>query len=164
MSLLSDVKACLRITSSSHDTEITDLIDACKEDLKLAGILSGKITDTDSNIKRAIITYCKANFGLDNANSVGYTNAYNIMLGKLSVDYHYKYYEVSFIVTEGEDSPVQNAIVYFGNESKYTDLDGVAKFYCRENTNAAYLITYNGSTVEEDYVSITDDTEIEVSL
>jgi uncharacterized phage protein (predicted DNA packaging) len=70
--LLDDVKTALRISGSqkAFDGEIQDLIDAARSDLKIAGV--AKIfADADGEkldplIKRAVIVYCKANFGFSN--------------------------------------------------------------------------------------------------
>ncbi len=60
--VLTEVKMALRIKSSTFDAaEITPLINACLIDLELAGIK--KLDITDDAIKRAIVLYCKANFG-----------------------------------------------------------------------------------------------------
>lgn len=67
MALLDDVRKNLRISSTAYDTaEIAPLIEACKLDLKIAGVCESKITDTpDALIFRAIVLYCKANFGYE---------------------------------------------------------------------------------------------------
>jgi hypothetical protein len=58
------VRAALRISGTTlYDSEIDDLIAAAKADLQLAGILAAKIVDTDPLVRRAIVVYCKANFG-----------------------------------------------------------------------------------------------------
>ena len=63
--MLDDVKDSLRESGNDLDTEILDLIDAAKADLILSGVNKDKVIDTDPLIKRAIIVYCKANFGYD---------------------------------------------------------------------------------------------------
>lgn len=63
--MLEDVKDALRVNGTDLDTEIQDLIDSAKADLILSGVNKGKVIDTDPLIKRAIIVYCKANFGYD---------------------------------------------------------------------------------------------------
>jgi uncharacterized phage protein (predicted DNA packaging) len=63
--MLDDVKDSLRESGNDLDTEILDLIDAAKADLILSGVNKDKVVDTDPLIKRAIIVYCKANFGYD---------------------------------------------------------------------------------------------------
>lgn len=58
--MLDKVKLALRITTDVFDPELTDLISAASADLGIAGV-TGK--QDDPLICRAIITYCKANFG-----------------------------------------------------------------------------------------------------
>lgn len=58
--MLQKVKNALRILHINMDEELTDLIEACKHDLMLSGIVN--IVETDPLIIRAIIVYCKANF------------------------------------------------------------------------------------------------------
>lgn len=59
--MIEKVKLALRIKTDVFDSEIQDLMDAALADLGLAGVV---VTDeTDSLIIRAVITYCKANFG-----------------------------------------------------------------------------------------------------
>ena len=59
--MIEKVKLALRIKTDAFDSEIQDLIDAALDDLGLAGVVSAD--DTDPLIIRAVITYCKANFG-----------------------------------------------------------------------------------------------------
>jgi uncharacterized phage protein (predicted DNA packaging) len=67
MAMLDNVKVALRVSHTSLDTEIIDLIAAARQDLILSGVLSAKAnSDTDTLIKRAIVTYVKAHFGMDN--------------------------------------------------------------------------------------------------
>ena len=61
LSMLEKVKMALRITTSAYDDELTDLIESAKLDLGVAGVISD---DVDELLERAIITYCKCNFGL----------------------------------------------------------------------------------------------------
>jgi uncharacterized phage protein (predicted DNA packaging) len=63
--MLGDVKTSLRISGNDLDMEILDLIESAKADLILSGVNKDKVIDTDPLIKRAIIIYCKANFGYD---------------------------------------------------------------------------------------------------
>ena len=55
------VKLALRITTTAYDSEITGLINAALKDMGIAGITNND--DTDALILRAIITYCRLNFG-----------------------------------------------------------------------------------------------------
>ena len=59
--MLEAVRLSLRLTGDVFDTEITDIIKACKLDLKLAGIV--KIEDDDPLILRAVTLYAKGHFG-----------------------------------------------------------------------------------------------------
>ena len=64
--LLEKVKLALRITTSAFDSELTGLIDACIEDMRIAGISTDIIgTEYLSNpsVVMAVTTYCKINFG-----------------------------------------------------------------------------------------------------
>ena len=62
MTTLEKVKLALRITASVFYAELTGLIDAAIEDLMLAGVQADLKRD-DPLVERAVITYCKANFG-----------------------------------------------------------------------------------------------------
>lgn len=59
--MLEKVKLALRIKTDAFDDEINDLIAAALADLALAGIT--QTLDTDNLTTRAVITFCKANFG-----------------------------------------------------------------------------------------------------
>lgn len=59
--ILAKVKLALRITTTSFDSEITDLINACLSDLGIAGVTEDDTTD--ALLIRAICTFCKFNFG-----------------------------------------------------------------------------------------------------
>ena len=55
------VENALRLKSTAFGDEIQTLIDACKIDLRLAGV--NRLDESDPLVERAIILYCKANFG-----------------------------------------------------------------------------------------------------
>ena len=84
------VKLALRISNTAYDTEISDLIEEAKADLELCGLIEDKIVDTDVLIKRAIVTYCKANFGLNNADGEKLQRSYEAIRNHLtmSIDYN----------------------------------------------------------------------------
>ncbi|NMA75613.1 MAG: DNA-packaging protein [Bacteroidales bacterium] len=64
--MFKDVKNALRISGRDLDNEVLDLIESAKADLALSGVHKDKISDIyDPLIKRAVIIYCKANFGYD---------------------------------------------------------------------------------------------------
>lgn len=87
--MISTVKLALRISNSAYDTEISDLIAEAKADLKLCGLIEEKIVETDALIKRAIVTYCKANFGLNNADSEKLQGSYEAIRNHLSMSIDY---------------------------------------------------------------------------
>lgn len=60
--MLNKVKMALRIVTNSFDSELTDLIEAAKQDLGIAGVIVP--AELDAIVTRAIITYCKMSFGL----------------------------------------------------------------------------------------------------
>mgnify|MGYP001454428552 CR=1 FL=1 len=66
--MLNDIKDALRVSGDDLDTEILDLIESAKAGSIVRGGNEEKIVDTDPLIKRAIIVYCKANFGYDDVN------------------------------------------------------------------------------------------------
>ena len=59
--MLEKVKLALRITVDAYDTELLALIEAAKGDLHIAGVDSE--LEDNPLLERAIITYCRANFG-----------------------------------------------------------------------------------------------------
>jgi hypothetical protein len=59
--MLNKVKLALRITTNAYDDELTDLIEAAKLDLGIAGVTVP--AEVDSIVGRAIVTYCKVHFG-----------------------------------------------------------------------------------------------------
>ncbi len=90
--MLEKIKGILRISDDDFNIEITGLINACKADLKLAGIV--KDSDTDPLIERAISIYCKANFGIDNPDFDKYNTSYNMLKNHLAVSKEYTTEEV----------------------------------------------------------------------
>lgn len=60
--MLGKVKTALRVTTTAFDEEINDLINAACADLGIVGV--DAVADTsDPLLTRAIITYCRVNFG-----------------------------------------------------------------------------------------------------
>jgi len=88
--ILNDVKKTLQITSNYYDDEINDIISAAKADLVLTGVGSDKINDNDILIKRAIILFAKASFGLDNQYAEKFLAAYNTLKAHLSISQEYR--------------------------------------------------------------------------
>lgn len=100
MAILDDVKVALRIAAATteYDGEIQDLIDAAEDDLELAGVVSA--SDTDPLTKRAIVTYCKANYGYDNPDSDRLQQAYLMLKMHLVLAEDYVCRTVTFTVTD----------------------------------------------------------------
>lgn len=65
MALLDKVRVACRVTTTVYDDELTDLIKAGMKDLGITDIDSALLTETNTVplIQRAVITYCKMNFG-----------------------------------------------------------------------------------------------------
>lgn len=62
MAIIDKTKMALRITTTAYDDELTDLIEAAKQDLGIAGVIVP--SELDAIVTRAIITFCKMSFGL----------------------------------------------------------------------------------------------------
>lgn len=60
--MLEKVKLALRIKTEAFDDELTDLIEAAKLDLGIAGVELPE--EIDALVGKAVITYCKMSFGL----------------------------------------------------------------------------------------------------
>ncbi|MNP59993.1 hypothetical protein D3C76_1550370 [compost metagenome] len=92
MAILDSVKKALRISQSNtaFDEEVSDLIEAARNDMRLSGVLTGKVEDdTDALIKRAIVVYCKANFGFDNPDAEKLTESFNMLKAHLTLSQEY---------------------------------------------------------------------------
>lgn len=88
MALIDDAKTAIRVKAAAFDTEISDLIEAGKLELKISGV--DKEDYEDPLIKRALILYCKIHFGYDNPDADRLTTAYELLKSHLAVsaDYH----------------------------------------------------------------------------
>ena len=89
MALKDDVKVHLRLVSTSTDTEVDDLIASAKKDLEISGVDAMSIDDTDPLIKRAIVLYCKANYGYNNVESDRFRASYDLLKSHLSMSGDY---------------------------------------------------------------------------
>ena len=93
--ILTKVKTALRVSINSFDDEITDLIDAAKLDLGIAGVRNADIElgvdPTDALIIRAIILYCKLYFGEPSTSDhwKSLKDAYNEQKAQLSMSTGY---------------------------------------------------------------------------
>lgn len=76
---ITDAKKYIRVTSTAYDGEIADLVEAAKADLLLSGIDEEKVyNEDDPLVKRAIMTYIKAGFGIDNPDADKYAESYKM--------------------------------------------------------------------------------------
>ena len=65
MALIDDVRRACRITTTSYDPELEELINAAKLDLEIAGVdVPYDDPSFDELTKCAIITFCKMRFGI----------------------------------------------------------------------------------------------------
>lgn len=89
---LLSMRAAIRINHSKSDDEISDLIAAARYDLcVLGGIKADKVRDeADPLIKRAITSYVKAEFGLDNGDAERYRESYETLKTHLMLSEDYK--------------------------------------------------------------------------
>lgn len=70
-------KTALRISDDAFDEEISALCVAARHDLMLSGVAKKKAESSDDSLViEAILTYCKARFGLDNPDSEKYWASY----------------------------------------------------------------------------------------
>ena len=89
--MLSAVKLALRITTTTFDAELNQLINACLKDLGLAGV--DEAEQTDELIIQAVVTYCKMHFGNpDNYDRL--KASYDEQKAQLSMASGYTTYEV----------------------------------------------------------------------
>lgn len=89
-SYLANVRQYMRITTKAHDPEIKDLIKAARADLVLGGVIEAKANDEkDPLILRAVATYVKAEFGLDNEDSEKYRASYKEQRNGLTLSDEY---------------------------------------------------------------------------
>ena len=87
--MLDDVKQALRVSTNAFDAEITDLIAAARLDLQISGVDPLKAESDDGLIKRAIILYCKTNFGIDSPDAERFQDSYVMLKQHLSLSGDY---------------------------------------------------------------------------
>ena len=97
MALFDDVKLALRVSADAYDDEIDGLIASARLDLSTSGIAVAvaNAEPPDALIQTAITLYCKAGFGLDNADSEKYQMSYQSVLHKLCLVPEYQEQAVS---------------------------------------------------------------------
>jgi uncharacterized phage protein (predicted DNA packaging) len=159
MPMLDDVKVTLRISNAVFDVEISDLIAAARQDLKLSGVTAEKAdSNTDLLIKRAIITYVKANFGWDNPDAEKLQSAYDMLKMHLSLSQEYSLFTVTFTVTSGGIA-LEDAVIAFNGEKKVTNANGQAVFTgVKAGQNMKYLVQLEG------YADVNGEVDVEGSM
>lgn len=84
--LLEAARLALRISSDVFDGEIMDLISAARAELAEIGVCPSKaVSNTDPLIKRAIMLYLKAEFGLDNPDAPRYRESFDLLKRHLAL-------------------------------------------------------------------------------
>ncbi|MCM8900615.1 head-tail connector protein [Caldicoprobacter algeriensis] len=163
--MLDDVKTALRITNAAFDTEILDLIEAARYDLILAGVTTLKANDdTDPLIKRAIITYCKANFGFDNPDADRLQKSYDMIKMHLALAEDYNSYVITFIITAG-GLPIDDAVITANGITKLTNSQGMAVFtVTKTGIDLDYVVSKAGYQTATGSVYIDGPETVEVAL
>ena len=160
MAFIDDVKAALRVTTTNAGivAEVTDLIASAKADLALTGVIPAKsILETDALIKRAIITYCKANFGYDNPDAERLQKSYEMLRDHLTLSMDYAYFTVTFTVKDAATAAaIRGATVVFDDETLTTNASGVAVFYVQAGANYYYTVSADGYTPDADAANLVD--------
>lgn len=164
MALIDDVKLVLRISNSAYNGEINDLIATAKADLGLSGVLNNTL-ESDPLIKRAILIYCKANFGWENKDSYKLIESYHFLKNHISLSADYAFYAVTFTVKTSNNTAIQGAYVKFNNDTITTNAQGIAVFYTRTINNSIYDVWADGYVSDVDnYIDIYAATNINVVL
>jgi len=160
--MLAKVKKALRISDTAFDDEIQNLIDGALSDLQLSGVVN--VVETDSLIIRAVVTFCKANFGWDNPDSEKLQMSYEMLKRHLTLSGEYGAYIVTFTVIDGAGS-LEDAKVIFGSKEKDTDSLGMAVFKgIDEKQNISYKVTLTGYQDQEGTLDVTKNEAITVTL
>lgn len=81
--LLAKIKKALRISHDQLDDEIQDVINACKLDLNVSGVIA--FNEEDPLIIRAAILYSKAHIGLMDNDSMKYAQSYHALKVSLAL-------------------------------------------------------------------------------
>ena len=78
MALIDDIKLSLRVSSPAADVEVAALIEAAISDMRRVGVDEQLLNKKKMHplTKMAVICYCKANFGYDNAEAERFYTIY----------------------------------------------------------------------------------------
>jgi len=90
-----DIKAAckqvLRITGDAFDDEIAALVEAASADLYESGLSASASADySDPLVRRAVVTYAKANFGWENPDYERLKLSYDMQVNKLALIAEYR--------------------------------------------------------------------------
>jgi hypothetical protein len=163
MTFLADVKKVLRISSSAFDTEISNLISAAQEDLKIFSIVPEKVVDTDPLVRNAIITYVKAQFGWDNPDAEKLMTSYESQKSALALVRKYNGYTITFSVTSS--GALADATVEFQGQKKITNASGQAVFLgVQANQNQKYVVSKENYTTVTGEVDVSADATVSVAM
>ena len=86
--IIAKVKTDLRITHTALDVDISDMVDACVEDLRMVGVQV--IEPPDVTILAAIKLYCRAAYTDDTGKADAYMARYNAMKATLMMAKEYR--------------------------------------------------------------------------
>lgn len=87
--LVAKIRQRVRFKTTVLDTEIADLIEECKADLRLSGVLPERIIDDDPLISRAAATYCRAYYETDDDAAKRLQLAYDLLKQHLTLSADY---------------------------------------------------------------------------
>ena len=165
MAILDDIKTILRITTSDLDIEVQDLIDSALDDLVLSGVLFYKAVTTDNLIRRAVSAYCKANFGLFNADSDKYQRSYDSLKTHLALSQDYNAHKITFTVETALGVAIDGATIVIGDDEIETNSLGVAVYYYRDSlSDLDYTVYKSGYTSVESSVYVDGDESVTVVM
>jgi uncharacterized phage protein (predicted DNA packaging) len=163
MAFIDDVKKVLRISSSAFDTEISNLISAAQEDLKIFSIVPEKVVDTDPLVRNAIITYVKAQFGWDNPDAEKLMTSYESQKSALALVRKYNGYTITFSVTSS--GALADATVEFQGQKQITNSSGQAVFLgVQPNQNQKYVVSKETYTTVNGEVDVSVDATVNVAM
>ena len=82
--MVKDIRFILRLTNEVFDAEIKALVEACKQDLKIAGVVS--LETSNPLFFQAVTLYCKGFFGFADMGDK-YINSYESLKTVLALTY-----------------------------------------------------------------------------
>ena len=86
--IIAKVKNDLRITHTALDMDISDMVDACVEDLRIVGVQV--VEPPDVTVLAAIKLYCRAAYTDDTGKAEAYMARYNAMKATLMMAKEYR--------------------------------------------------------------------------